>query len=106
MRLYLTLTVVLLLAVSAFAQNPGEMLFSTHCSNCHGADLAGKTPMGKKYNIPDLRSPAVQNLSDKEIYEGIARGVGHKEYPHAFVARGMTPLQINNIVAYIRSMKK
>jgi len=40
-----------------------------------------------KIKPADLRSDAVQQLSDEEIFKTIAYGVGHKEYAHAFAER-------------------
>lgn len=54
----------------------------------------------------DLRSKVVQDLSDEEIYKTIAYGVGHKNYPHAFVKRGMTEKQVADIVVFIRKLGK
>ena len=97
-------TLTLLLAVSSFAQSPGETLFTQNCVACHGTDLSGRTTFGKKANIPDLRTAVVQNRSDGDLFSAIGRGEGHKEYPHAFLSRGLTQVQVKNIIAYIRSM--
>jgi mono/diheme cytochrome c family protein len=85
------------------AQSPGEQLYTQHCIACHGGDLSGHTNFGKKANIPDLRTSIVQNRSDNDLFAGIGRGEGHKEYPHAFLSRGLTTVQIKNLIAYIRS---
>ena len=52
----------------------------------------------------DLRSKQVQSMSNEEIFESIAYGAKHKEYPHAFARRGLTTEQINDLVVYIRKM--
>ena len=95
---------VCLLASFAFAQSPGETLFTQHCIACHGSDLSGHTNFGKKANIPDLRTSVVQNRSDNDLFAAIGRGEGHKEYPHGFLSRGLTAAQVKNLIAYIRSM--
>ena len=43
---------------------------------CHGADGSGRTELGKKFEIPDLRSDEVQKLTDEELLKIIAEGNG------------------------------
>ena len=95
---------MLILAITALAQAPGEALFARNCAACHGTDLAGHTTFGKKANIPDLRTSVVQNRSDGDLFAAIGRGEGHKEYPHGFLSRGLTSAQVTNLITYIRSM--
>ena len=40
--------------------------------------------------------------TDEQLYNGIAVGVGHKQYTHAFAERGMGSEQITDVVSYIR----
>src|SRR5579864_4005208 len=42
----------------------GRELFLTQCSNCHGVDSKGKTPVGTNLypRVPDLHSPETQSL--------------------------------------------
>ena len=58
----------------------------------------------KRLKAADLRSKAVQDLSDEEIYKTIAYGVRHKNYPHAFARRGLTEKQVADLVVYIRKL--
>jgi hypothetical protein len=44
-------------------------------------------------------------MSDRELYETIAKGTKHKEYQHAFLYTGLTEAEIYGIVKYIREMK-
>jgi hypothetical protein len=69
---------------------------------------AGKTTAGQRLKLQDLRSPAVQELSDTELYDAIATGTSSKseEYPHAFLARGLTRSEIKSVVAFVRTLKK
>lgn len=87
-----------------FTQSPGEALFTKNCVACHGSDLSGHTNFGRKANIPDLRTAAVQNRSDGDLFASIGRGEGHKEYPHGFLSRGLTTVQVKSLIDYIRSM--
>jgi mono/diheme cytochrome c family protein len=90
------------------ADNSGYDIYALMCVSCHGKDGAGKTPAGQRFKLQDLRSPAVQDLSDTELYDAIATGTStkSKEYPHAFLARGLTKAEIRSVVAYVRTLKK
>jgi mono/diheme cytochrome c family protein len=106
MVLLLEWSTLLILSVSVSGQ--AEELYRAQCSVCHGMDGSGSTPAGKKkkLSVSDLRSPQVQNLSDEELFKTIAYGVKHKQNPHAFVSRGLTPKQIADLVAHIRNFSK
>jgi len=73
--------------------------FKANCATCHGPDGSGDTSIGKSMNIPDLRSPEVQKLSDTEIATVISDG-----------KNGMPPFknlskdQINSLIKYIRGL--
>ncbi len=51
--------------------------FADHCASCHGNDGSGATEMGRNFfpRVPDMRSPATQNLTDGELYFIIHNGV-------------------------------
>ncbi|PYK95839.1 MAG: hypothetical protein DME36_00560 [Verrucomicrobia bacterium] len=96
---------LMLFVVSTVEANPGpdsaatRATFRTKCATCHGPDGSG-SEVGKTMNVPDLRSPAVQKLSDTELAQVIANGKG-----------GMPPFknslsedQIHSLVSYIRSL--
>jgi len=72
------LAVVLASIVSQAQSSPadGATLFKAKCAICHGADSADKTPMGKKFNVCDLRSSEVQEKSDADFSHVIAQGKG------------------------------
>lgn len=93
-----------ILSVHASAQV--EELFKAQCSTCHAMDGTGATAAGKKMKLADLRSKDVQSLSDDELFRTIAYGVKHKEYPHAFLSRGVTQEQVTQLVGYIRKLAK
>lgn len=94
---------LLSLPVGALAQ--AEDTYKAQCSSCHGAD-GGGSPAGKKLGVPDLRSQQVQSLSDDELFQTIAHGVRHKQYPHVFINRGLTAKQIVELVTLIRKFPK
>ena len=90
------------------ADNSGSDIYALMCVSCHGRDGAGKTLAGQRLKVQDLRSTAVQNLSDIQLYDAIATGTSSKskEYPHAFLARGLTKSEIRSVVAFVRKTKK
>ena len=92
--------------LSPRAVGQAEDLYKAHCSSCHGGDGSGAPTAGNKMGVNDLRSPQVQSLSDDELFKTIAYGVNHKQYPHAFVKRGLTEAQITQIVSYLRKLAK
>lgn len=90
------------LCASSFGQ--ADDTYQAQCASCHAANGSGDTPAGKKLRVLDLRSKSVQSMSDEELFNSIAIGVKHKEYPHAFARRGMSKEQIDDLVALIRRM--
>lgn len=88
------------------AQKGIQQVFEQHCAVCHGKDGAGKTEAATRMKIPDLRSKQVQQLSDKQLFDTIAYGDGHKQYPHAFARKGMSGVLIRDLVDYLRELAK
>ncbi|MFZ1035446.1 MAG: cytochrome c [Candidatus Acidiferrales bacterium] len=73
--------------------------FHTKCGICHGQD-GGGSAVGKTMNIPDLRSPTVQKLTDGEIAQIISDGKGGMP---SFKG-SLSEEQIHSLVTYIRSL--
>jgi mono/diheme cytochrome c family protein len=75
-----------------------------HCSSCHAADGSGRvsSAIGK---IPDLRSKAIANLSDDELFDAIARGSAHKAYAHSFLNLGVSEPELRGIAKYVRAIQ-
>ncbi len=101
----------LLVFVSAFsalasaqgmASSPGATLFKSKCAMCHGPDGAGKTMMGERLKVPDLRSEEVQKQTDAQLTEAIDAGKGKMP---AYKGK-LTPEQVGQLVAEIRDMGK
>jgi mono/diheme cytochrome c family protein len=88
----------------AFSQEPPAS-FEKNCITCHGVDGSANTTAGKKMNIPPLYSDQVQKLTDAQMFDTIANGTSHKEYPHAFAKKGVSGLEIREMIKYIRSLK-
>ena len=107
MRTVIFLFGLCLLATQAVgAENQGESTYKAICIHCHDPNGDGKGHAGMKITPADLRSDAVQQKSDRELYDSIAFGVGHKQYPHAFAERGLSWKEITDVVAYIRGFAK
>jgi mono/diheme cytochrome c family protein len=75
-----------------------EATYKTKCAACHGPDGKGKEAMKTK----DLASADVQKMSDADLSAIITNGKPPKMPPY----KTMTPDQIKDMVAYIRSLKK
>lgn len=69
---------------------------------CHGQDATGHTPIGKKFDIPDLLAPTVQKKTDAELTEVIENG---KQKMPAFKTQ-LKLDQVNDLVTYIRELPK
>ncbi len=80
----------------------GKDLFTAKCTMCHGADGAGNTAMGKKFNIQNLRAPEIQKRSDAELAASVTKG---KNKMPAFEGK-LTPDEIGNVIAHIRELPK
>ncbi len=104
----LTAIVLLFVLVAAPMQAEDEAAaqFKASCANCHNINGDGQTAAGQKMKMPDLRSPAIQGLSDEQLFQTIAYGAQHKQYPHAFLKKGMTEAKVHQLVGHIRSLKK
>ena len=86
----------------SMAQNSGADLFKSKCAVCHGADGKGDTAMGKKFNLRDLGSADVQKQSDAELAGIIGKGKGKMP---AYDGK-LTPDQVQDMVKFIRTLKK
>lgn len=84
----------------------GASIFKGKCAACHGADASGNTPMGKKNKLADLRSSKVQSLTDAELATVIANGSPGGVAAAAHKSKALTPEQIKDVIAYLRSIRK
>ena len=91
------------MAAQQTASRSSEHLYSEKCAKCHGSDGSAHTAAATNMNAADLRSDRVQRMSDEDLYVATAEGKGHKNYPHAFLHRGLTEQQIRGLVQYIRT---
>jgi len=95
------LVLALIFSTCAFAQS-GADTYKAKCAMCHGANGAGDTVMGKNLKLRDLGSADVQKQSDDELATIIGKG---KNKMPAFDGK-LTKDQINDLVKYIRTLKK
>lgn len=77
-------------------------LFKANCAICHGTDGSGNSPMGKMMKVPDLKSKAVQDLSDAELTATITNG---KSKMPPFKGK-LSAAQIHSLVGFIRMLAK
>ncbi len=101
-----TFGLVLVFLLPSQAADDAESTYKVQCMKCHGVNGDGTGHAAMKIKPADLRSDAVQQLSDEELYKTIAFGVGHKQYAHAFESRGLSSKQIADLVTYIRKFAK
>jgi cytochrome c6 len=88
-------------ANAAQASAAATATFRTKCVMCHGPDGAG-SEVGKSMNVLDLRSPAVQQLTDAELAQIISEGKGGMpSFKSSFSAD-----QIQALVKHVRTFAK
>lgn len=83
----------------------GAAIFKGKCASCHGADASGNTAIGKKNNLRDLRSAAVQAMTDADLASMIANGKTGGMSATAHKSKALTPMQIEEVIAYVRSIR-
>jgi mono/diheme cytochrome c family protein len=81
-------------------------LFSNNCARCHGADGAGKTPLGQTYNTPDFTDPEwwLKNskiTSTQSLVSIVSRGKGGMP---AF-RKKLTATEIRRLVDHVRRFR-
>jgi cytochrome c6 len=97
------IVLALTFALSTFsAAEAAADLYKTKCAMCHGASGAGDTAMGKTLAVRDLTSADVQKQSDAELANIIKNGKGKMPKYEG----KLTDQQINDLVKYIRALKK
>jgi mono/diheme cytochrome c family protein len=84
----------------------GETLFGMGCATCHGQDGRKPTPIGESMypRVIDLGSPAVQRMSDGELFWVIKNGIRLSGMPG--FAKVESDEQIWELAYYVRSLGK
>lgn len=94
--------VMFALPITSLAADEGADLFKAKCAMCHGQDASGKTAMGEKLKIRDLRSAEVQKQTDAELEGIISKG---KEKMPAYGSK-LSKEQIEKLVGFLREAGK
>jgi mono/diheme cytochrome c family protein len=94
---------VFTLVFSTWSLADGAADFKAKCAMCHGPDGKGETAMGKKFGLKDLGSAEVQAKSDADLHTIIAKG---KDKMPGYEAKGMSAAQIDDLVKFIRTLKR
>jgi len=99
----LTLASLWAMVASAADAKAGQATYDRACKTCHGPDGTANPAIAKmmKVDIQDLKSAAVQGMSDDDIKKVITDGKG-KMRPIASLAGPA----LDDVVAYVRSFKK
>ena len=74
----------------------GKVAYDAKCKMCHKADGSGMAAM----HMRALSSPEVQAKSDADLKDAVSKGTG-KMKPVT-----LTPAQLDDVVAYVRTLKK
>jgi mono/diheme cytochrome c family protein len=94
-----------LMATGALAADvkAGQTTFKISCQSCHGQDGTPNADVAKtlKADMRDLKSAEVQRKSDDDIKKVITQGTGKMVPIHT-----VSGADLDNVVAYIRSLKK
>ncbi|HTX34134.1 MAG TPA: cytochrome c [Bryobacteraceae bacterium] len=90
-------------ALAAGNATEGKAVYDRSCKNCHGATGEANPAIAKmmKVEIANLGSPEVQKMSDADLAKIITTGKG-KMQP----IRSVTGKSVDDVVAYIRTLKK
>ena len=81
----------------------GKNLYTSKCAMCHAADGSGNPGMAKAAGVTlkPLGGPEVQGMSDVDLKAVITAGKG-KMKP----VKGITGPNLDNLVAYIRTLNQ
>lgn len=84
----------------------GSAIYGMACATCHGQDGRNPTPIGKSMypRVPDLSSPDIQRMSDRELFWVVKNGVRLSGMPG--FAKIDDDGQIWCVVYYVHSLRK
>lgn len=81
----------------------GKELYMKRCKSCHAEDGAGTPAMQKKFGekLLPLGGKEVQAMKDAEIAKKFNEAVNHKA-----LIKSLQPGDLDNVIAFIRTLKK
>ena len=81
----------------------GKPLYARECRSCHGASGEGNPNMARRLGVAirSLAIPEVQKATDEEWRKDIVQGIGKMD-----ATPGLSPSDVNNVIAFVRSLKK
>lgn len=77
----------------------GKNIFQSKCATCHDQDGSGTT-LGRRINVPDLRSPDVQKQPTEEL--GRAVMDGRKNMPS--FKNSFSKSEVDALIVYVRGL--
>ena len=80
----------------------GERLFKNQCASCHSGNGSSSSQIARRQGMRDLRDPAVQALTDKELLNIISDGKGHMPA----YGKYLQPEQLSGLVRYLRELSR
>lgn len=102
MRIPLILTAVLLFLSRGVSAQESKEIYLNKCAMCHGPDGAGKTMMGNKLKIVDIRD-LVSKRSAEEMTVVVEKGKGTGMSAYS---KDFSKEQIKALVTYFRGLAK
>ncbi|HWR14062.1 MAG TPA: cytochrome c [Terriglobales bacterium] len=98
------LAVLLFVGVTSLVSfaDAGADTYKGKCQMCHGPNGTPSAAMAKSMNLKDLGSEDVQKMSDADLKTVVEKGKGKMT---GFAGK-LTPAQIDEVVKYIRTLKK
>ena len=91
-----------MMSLVAFAADSGADLYKAKCQSCHGANGTPNPAMAKSMGLKDLGSADIQGKSDADLKTSVDKGKGKMP---AFNGK-LTDAQIDEVVKYVRTLKK
>lgn len=90
-------------ALGAGDAEKGKELYMKRCKSCHAEDGAGTPAMQKKFGekLLPLGGKEVQAMKDAEMIKKFNEATNHKA-----LVKVLQPADLDNMVAFIRTLKK
>lgn len=94
---------VVLPALGAGDAEKGKELYLKRCKTCHAEDGAGTPAMQKKFagKLLPLGGKEVQAMKDADLAKKFNEAANHKA-----LVKALQPGDLDNVIAFIRTLKK